>query len=82
MLVGLQVMSSKEGGRREGELIDKILLAWTKSLFWPWGQPGIALGATKVSSPDEPSPLGPSPEGPSLEGPNLGGQAWGATVEI
>ena len=58
-------MSSKEGGGRgeEGELFDKILLAW------PWGQPGIALGATKMSSPNE-----PSPEGPSLEGPSLGGQ--------
>ena len=74
MLVGLQVMSSKEGGRG-GDLFDKILLAWTKSLFWPCGQPGITLGAKKVSSPDEPSPLWPSLEGPSMEGPSLGGQA-------
>ena len=70
MLVGLQVMSSKEGGRREeGELFDKILLACNKSLCRPWGQPRIALGATKVPSPEGPSPEGPSPEGPSSNGP-------------
>ena len=82
MLVGLQVMSSKDGkeGGREGELFDKILLAWTKSLFWTWGQPGIVLGATKVSSPDEPSPLWPSPEGQSLEGPSLGAKPGGPSL--
>ena len=34
LLVGLQVVSSKEGGGggREGELFDKILLAWTRIL--------------------------------------------------
>ena len=71
MLVGLQVMSSKEGGgMREGELFDKILLAWNKSLCRLWRQPGIALGATKG-----PCPEGPSPEGPSQEGPSPDPQA-------
>ena len=71
MLVGLQVMSSKEGGRREeeeGELFDKILLAWTKSLCRPWGQPGIALGATKGPSPEGPTSGGVDPGGAKLRG--------------
>ena len=46
MLVGLQVLSSKGGKEEEGELFDKILLAWAVSLSQPWGQLKIAWGVT------------------------------------
>ena len=44
LLVGLQVMSSKEGGRREGgregELFDKILFALDRSIILLFGSQG------------------------------------------
>ena len=43
LLVGLQVVSSKEEKREEreeGELFDKILLGVAKSLSWLWGNQG------------------------------------------
>ena len=77
-------------GGREEELLDKILLAWTKSICWLWGLPGIGFGAKKGPSPEGPSLEGPSPEGPSperptQEGPSPDTQAqseWQPTVLI